>query len=107
LRKDGHGLMYPSIAYLYVCPVEMEKYLNENLKYWSNYYDLNYEPLQKIYRQLMLEKPIVEQITSDQLIDEEKILCSIDLNTIEAKELETIQAYDIQFQSIKSCNLHG
>jgi protein arginine N-methyltransferase 1 len=107
LRKDGKGLMYPSVAYLYVCPVEMTEYLNDNLKYWSNFHQLNYEPFQAVYKQLMLEKPVVEQIKKEQLIDEEKILCSFDLNSIEAKELETVQAYNLEFTATRNCSLHG
>ena len=102
-----NGLMYPSAAYLYVCPVDMSAYLDENLKYWTSYYGLNYEPLMKVFRQLLLEKPVVETITKEQLIDEEKILASLDLNTIKVQDLETFQSYDMDFIANKKCNLHG
>lgn len=105
---SNEGLMYPSYAYLYVCPVEMKKYLDENMKFWSNYKDLNFEPIAKIYRQLLLEKPLVETISPSQLIhDEEKILESFDLKTVKLKDLESIQAYNINFTAQKDCNLHG
>lgn len=99
--------MYPSFAYLYVCPVEMTVYLNDNLTYWSKYYELNYEPFSKIYQQSLLEKPVVEQIKRSQLIDEEKILASFDLSTVTLEELESIQVYDLEFIANKSSNLHG
>jgi hypothetical protein len=100
--------MYPSLAYLYVCPVEMETYLNENLSFWSSYQDLNFEPIAKIYRQLLIEKPLVETISNSQLIDDDKkILASFDLKTVDAKELESIQQYNISFVANKKCNLHG
>lgn len=106
LKEDG--LMYPSLAYLYVCPVEMENYLNENMKYWTNYNDLNFEPIARIYRQLLLEKPLVQTISKSQLIDnDEKILASFDLKTIKIEELESIQSYNINFVAQKKCNLHG
>ena len=99
--------MYPSVTYLYASPVEMQEYLSENLQYWSSYYNLNYEPMMKIYRQLLLEKPIVEQIKKEQLIDDEKILASFDLKTIKIEELESIQGYNIEFAALRDCNLHG
>ena len=69
----------------------MDEYLKENLKYWKNYYGLNFEPMRRVYRELLLEKPIVETITPDNLIDEEKILASFDLRTVKCPELETVQ----------------
>ncbi len=106
LHEDG--LMYPSVAYLYVCPVEMDAYLNENLKFWSNYNDLNFDPIAKIYRQLLIEKPLVETVSKSQLVDdEEKILASFDLKTVKLEELESIQSYNMSFTAQKKCNLHG
>jgi len=99
--------MYPSSAYLYVCPVEMDNYLKDNLIYWKNYYGLDYEPVMKIYKQLLLEKPLIEQISPNQLIDEHKIFTSLNLKTIELKDLESIELQSIEFVSNRSCNLHG
>lgn len=107
LRKDGQGLMYPSVAYLYVCPVEMNDYLDDQLRHWSDYYGLNFEPLMKVYRQFLLEKPIVETIKPEQMIDEEKLLESFDLLTVTADDLKSIQSYDIDFTvSLKSDRTH-
>jgi hypothetical protein len=69
----------------------MDEYLKENIKYWQNYYGLNFDPMRRVYRELLLEKPIVETISSENLIDEEKILASFDLRTVKREELETVQ----------------
>ena len=62
----------------------------------------------KVYRQIMLEKPIVENITKSQLIDDEQIFASLDLLTIKQEDLETFQSYNVKFVSQKpACNLHG
>jgi hypothetical protein len=106
LNKET-GLMYPSVAYLYVCPVQMRTYLDETLKYWQNYNGLSFEPMRRIYRELLLEKPIVETITPENMIDEEKLLASFDLKTIKQQDLESVQAYNLEFVSSKKCNLHG
>lgn len=106
LREEG--LMYPSLAYLYVCPVEMESYLEKNMKYWTDFNGLNFEPIAKIYRQLLIEKPLVEEIEVSQLIDnDEKIIASFDLKTVPIRDLESIQQYNISFMAQKDCNLHG
>jgi histone-arginine methyltransferase CARM1 len=93
---------------LYVAPVEMNEYLETNLKYWSNYHDLNFEPMMKVYRKFLLEKPIVEHLKKSQLIDDEQIFASLDLLSIKQEDLETFQSYNLKFVSQKSdCNLHG
>lgn len=86
----------------------METYLTENLNYWSDYEGLDFQPIAKIYRQLLIEKPLVETISTSQLIDDDKkILASFDLKTVDAAELESIQQYNINFVASKKCNLHG
>lgn len=99
--------MYPSLAYLYVCPVEMSQYLNENLSYWTCFYNANYQSMSKVYREVLLSRPIVEVIKSDQMIDEEQILASFDLKTVNIKDLESIQDYNLEFSAKKDCSLHG
>ena len=66
----------------------MNDYLETNLKYWSNYYGLNFEPMIKVYRKILLEKPIVESLKKSQLIDDEQIFASLDLLTIKQEDLE-------------------
>jgi hypothetical protein len=86
----------------------MNDYLETNLKYWSNYYGLNFEPMIKVYRKILLEKPIVESLKKNQLIDDEQIFASLDLLTIKQEDLETFQSYNVKFVSQKQqCNLHG
>jgi hypothetical protein len=107
LRKDDQGHMYPSVAYLYASPCEMQAYLSEHLSFWSDYYSLSYEPLMKIYRQLLLEKPVIEHIRPEQLLDDEKILASFDLKTVRAQDLESIQGFNITYRATRAGNLHG
>ena len=86
----------------------MNDYLNHNLKYWSSFHGLNFEPMLKVYRQFLLEKPVVEEIQKSQLIDDEQIFASLDLLTIKQQDLETFQSYNLKFSSQKaSCDLHG
>jgi hypothetical protein len=99
--------MFPSVAYLYAAPVEMEDYLTEQLGFWSNFHSLNYEPMMQVYRQLLLEKPVVEHLDPTHLLDEERIVASFDLKTVRVEELETIQAYDLEFCATRDGQLHG
>ena len=99
--------MYPSLAYLFVCPVEMTQYLSENLSYWNSFYNINYQSMSKVYREVLLSKPVIKNIKSEQMIDEEQILASFDLKTVNIKDLESIQKYDLEFSAIKDSTLHG
>jgi protein arginine N-methyltransferase 1 len=107
LRKDGQGLMYPSIAYLYVCPVEAKSYVDKQLNYWNKFHDFDFEPLRRVYGELMKEKPIVEEITEDQLVSDEKIISSLDLSTLTVDDLKTLQSFNLKYSIIKNCNLQG
>jgi hypothetical protein len=91
------GLMYPSVAYLYMCPVEMDDYLEQNLKHWSNFNELNFEPFASVYRQLLLEKPLIECVKPQQLLDEERLVGSFDLLTVTNDDIKSVQAYDVEF----------
>lgn len=105
LRKDG--LLYPSIAYLYICPIEAKSYIDKQLNFWDKFYDFNFEPMKRVYGELMKEKPIIEEISEEQLISDEKILSSLNLNTITIKDLITLQSYNLKFSINKDCNLQG
>ena len=107
LRKDGLGLMYPSFAYLYICPIEAKSYINNQLNYWDKFYNFDFEPMRRVYSELMKEKPIVEEITADQLVSDEKILASFNLNTISMKDLITLQSFNLNFTINRSCDLQG
>lgn len=100
--------MLPSVAYLYVCPVEMSDYLNETLSRWSNFYDLDYTSMAKVYSQMLLEKPLIETIETKQLIDEEKLVASFDLKCCTADDLKSVQVYDVDFTANRNnAKLHG
>ena len=107
LRKDGLGLMYPSIAYLYVCPIEAKTYVDKQLNYWNNFHDFDFEPMRRVYGELMKEKPIIEEITEDQLVSDEKIISSLNLSTLTIKDLEALQSYNLKYSISKNCNLQG
>jgi hypothetical protein len=107
LRKDGLGLLYPSIAYLYICPIESKKYIDEQLNYWDKFYNFDFEPMKRVYSHLMKEKPIIEEISADQLVSDEKILASLDLNTISIDDLNVLQSYNLKYVVNRDCNLHG
>lgn len=100
--------MFPSVAYLYVCPVNMDKYLNETIKYWSDYNGMNFESIGKVYAQMLLEKPLIETIQPEQLIDEEKLLASLDLSEITLDDIKSIHSFNIDFTANRDLNqLHG
>lgn len=100
--------MMPSIAYLYASPIEMTDYLKRTLSYWLSFEGLNYAPMAKVYSQMLIEKPLIECVRPEQLIDDEKMLASFDLRTCTVDDLKSIQSYDVQFSSNRDgAKLHG
>jgi len=104
---DMEGLIYPHLAYLYVCPVNMNQYLHDQLKYWLRFNALDFTPIMSVYKQLLLEKPIVECLSTEQLMDDEKLLASFDLKTVTLSDLKSIQAFNVEFSAKRRTQLHG
>lgn len=102
------GIMLPAIAYLYVCPVEMTQYLTDTLGYWAKFEGLNYLPMSRVYAQMLLEKPLVEQVRPEQLIDDEKLVATFDLRRCSVDDLKSVQAYNVDFTANREgARLHG
>ncbi len=105
LKTDGH--MYPSLAYLYMCPVEMNSYLNKQLRYWDNYNGFNFMLIKNMYIDSFLKKPVVEHLSETDPISDEKILASLDMRKVTLDDIKSIQFYDLKFTLERDCQLHG
>lgn len=106
--EQDDGVMLPSLAYLYVCPVEMSDYIDQTLSYWSDLEGLDFTPMAKVYSQMLLEKPLIETVTCDQLLDDEKLIASFDLRECTVDDLKSIQCYNLEFTANRDdARLHG
>ncbi len=105
--KPDVGRMFPTLAYLYMCPVEMSGFLAEHVKYWDDFHGFNYAPVKRVYQQLLLEKPLIDYLAVEQLVGDEKIVATLDMRTVTLDDIRTIQFYDVKFVADRDCHLDG
>jgi len=89
LKKET-GLLFPSIAYLYMCPVDLTRLHSESVSSWSNFYGFDFSPVASLMTATRLSTPSVEIIEESQLLSEAQILASLDLKTIDREEVASI-----------------
>jgi len=88
--KPG-GLLYPSHAYLYLCPVSMECYCKENFGYWENIYGFDFSAVIPLAREASLSKPVITLLKNDQLLSQPQLLLDIDCYTVKPEQLQRIE----------------
>jgi hypothetical protein len=56
--KPG-GLVWPNFATIYVCPVQMDSFIQDNIGFWSNICGFDYSPVIPEAKQLLTTQPKV------------------------------------------------
>jgi len=90
LKKET-GLLFPSIAYLYMCPVDLSSSPSvTSSSSWSDFYGFDFSPVGSVVTANRLATPSVEDVKEDQLLSEPQILASFDLKTVDQEEVTSI-----------------
>lgn len=104
LKDDG--IMLPSHAAIYVCPVNMSEYYRDNIECWTDVYDFDFTPLLEQKLAALLQQPAVLHLKVDQLLAEQKMLARFDLKSMKASDIEEI-VEQVHFVINKESNIHG
>lgn len=104
LKNDG--IMLPSHASIYACPVNMNEYCKESIEYWTDVHDFDFSPLMERKVEALLQQPLVQHLKVDQLLSESKMLASFDLRNMKVSEIEEVEE-QLSFVINKSSQLHG
>lgn len=104
LKNDG--IMLPSHASIYVCPVNMSEYCRESIEYWKDVHDFDFSPLMERKVEALLQQPLVQHLRVGQLLSESKILVTFDLRHMKVSEIEEVEE-QLSFVINKNTQLHG
>eukprot|EP00455_Lapot_gusevi_P038165 TRINITY_DN4275_c0_g2_i1.p1 TRINITY_DN4275_c0_g2~~TRINITY_DN4275_c0_g2_i1.p1 ORF type:complete len:215 (-),score=33.45 TRINITY_DN4275_c0_g2_i1:15-659(-) len=101
-----NGLLFPSIARLYMTPFNWDEFYEDHFDYWSNVYGFDFSPMVALAKKAAFTQPTVESLNPENQIAEPALVKIIDCRTIQAQELENWQC-DLTFQSMLMAPAHG
>ena len=104
LKPDG--VLVPSAANLYICPVSMTDFYNNNLRFWNSLYGFNFSPVASHVKQKMLTAPQIELLAKEQCLAEPERVLSLDLKYVDREDVRKIFSH-VKFRLTKNGLLHG
>ena len=100
------GIMVPSAATLYMCPVAMKEYHHEHFNFWKDVYGFDLSPAQVHARQARIAQPQILTINPASCLAEPQMILNIELMYIGVEDLRNIFASPT-FVINKNDLLHG
>lgn len=88
LAEDG--IMVPSDAVLYMTPVNMSKYVSENILFWDNVYGYDFSAVKYAVLGNKMCEPTITTIGMSQCLTEPEIFCELDLKTVSLNEIQNV-----------------
>jgi len=104
LKTDG--LMLPSAAAIYLCPVQMKEYYKENFMFWCKAYGCDLSPIAELVKQKAQAQPTVTRVEEKHLLAEPELLTHLDLMYVEAEDIEEVIGC-FNFRMLKHGICHG
>ena len=103
---DVDGIMVPSSATLYLCPVSMNKLYDDKFRYWNKVFGFDFAPVVPHIKHKVLSSPQIEVITKDQCLADPEEVLHIDLKYVESEEICNVMNHS-RFNLSKNGLLHG
>lgn len=100
------GLMFPSSASLFICPVSMKKFHKENFDGWSNMYGFDLSSLIHPLKQKLLREPQIVTLEPSQLLATPELVSHLELQFVEPEDVRNIVG-NVKFNVSKNDVLHG
>lgn len=104
LKKDG--VMAPNTATLYMCPVNMNKYIEQNLKCWDKSYGFIFTPLKERLQAKNLQQPLIKMQEQSQCLSCCEMVAHFHLKYVANEDLEKINR-SLTFEVNKNGICHG
>jgi len=83
LRTDGHGVILPDIATIYLVAIEDADYKEDKINFWDNVYGFKMSSIKK----MALEEPLVDVVDPKQAMSTPSRLITFDMNTVKIEDL--------------------
>lgn len=103
--KD-EGILLPSHATVYCCPVNMSKYYKENVEFWENVHGFDFSPIMEKTVASHLQQPCITYIKEQQLLSDVGVVVKFDLKTVKLSSIQDIKE-NLSFKITKDSVLHG
>jgi len=103
--KPG-GMMFPTTATIYACPVSMEKYYEEKFTFWEDVEGFDLSGLMPLAMARAMSQPLITVLEPKQLISQPLVVAKINCKEITPKELVTLEA-ELEFIVEQEGNFHG
>jgi len=100
------GVVFPSTATLYACPVSLKEYCAQNFDFWQDICGFDFSEAASVMRQKCLMSPEVMSLSEKSLLAEPQQLLSIDLQYVSADDVRTVMA-SLDFVMLKNDLMHG
>jgi len=100
------GIVFPSTATLYACPVSLKEYWAENFDFWQDICGFDFSEAASMMRHKCLKSPEVMSLSEKSLLAEPQQLLTIDLQYVNADDVRTVMA-SLDFIMLKNDLLHG
>ena len=100
------GIMIPSSATLYLCPVNLKQYVKENLSVWDNLYGFDFSPFKELVKHKHNCQPSVLTLTAKDCIAEPEEVLSVVLKFVDAEDLQSVTR-PLEFELSKHALCHG
>lgn len=104
LARDG--IILPSVANIYTCPVTMKDFQTSHIDYWKNVYGFDFSPAISRVRAARLTQPQIMSVRPIDCLAEPYLLISLDLNFVSKDDIKNIYAIP-KFRITKNALLHG
>ena len=100
------GLMIPSTATMWLCPVNAKQFIKENLTVWDNLYGFDYSPFKALVQEQHSRQPSVLTLTADNCIAQPQQVLHLVLKYVDEQDVQLIKR-DLEFKVNKPTLCHG
>lgn len=84
------GVILPSTANLYICPVAMKRYQKEHFDYWKNVYGFDFSPALPLAKAARLSQPQITNVELTDCLADPYLVISLDLMFAGEEEIKNI-----------------
>ena len=104
LAEDG--IMAPSVARIYLAPVNMEDFLEEKFEFWTNVCGFDFSAAVPHAQQKLLQEPLTKELDERQVKAAPQILREFNLKTVKVSEVQALTD-TLSFHVESTSEVHG
>jgi hypothetical protein len=100
------GVMVPSEACLYACPITMIDYYKDKFDSWKSYHGFNFSVFGQLLKAKALQQPIIHEISPNQFVSNPELVFHMDMHFVDRGDFDSISRV-LKFEATKHCVFHG